>query len=283
MKNLFGRLALLSVLVASATTVSAENMSYSEGTWAVAARAGIAPSTFSRKANLTATTHNPGVAIPAGNADIDKSPFNIFRTTISKQFNKFYSLPFTAGADVGYFVMDNVELFLNFDYTHACSKRITFVERLGNKPDNVEWKLRDINSYAGYMGARNYFCPMQCILPFVGAKLGVKGSGTCGRDGNITIKLNPDDAFSYSTARNCVAFSGGLQLGFDWMFADCYALTFMSEIIGTSGRHFKSGRQDHRTKTDANGNNNYRFFTEITRNPRAVLSFPLTLGVRIRM
>lgn len=284
MKNLFKSLALVAVLAVSSTGAFADQYTYSEGTWAVAARAGIAPATFNKDANLTATFTVPGAVVPAGNGNVNNVG-GVFRTNVSKSHNQLYSVPFFVGADVGYFVCDNWEVFVNFDFDHACSKKNTFIENLNNNPAPIDWKVRDHSGYAGYIGSRWYFCGFDCIVPFVGAKLGIKGSSSCSGSESLTLRAEDlglgTKVYPRTTHKDCSSFAGGLQLGFDWFFADSYALTFMSEMIGVSGRKFDSSINIHEDGSDAN--RPFVFLSQMTKNPRGYLSFPLTIGVRVRM
>lgn len=272
MTKLLKKLALVAVLAVSANGASANHYTYSEGTWAVAARAGIAPATFSRDADFTTVF-----------ADVPAVAATTSTTTVKKSFNQLYNVPFFAGADVGYFVCDNWEVFVNFDFDHACNDKFGYTQTFLGQPVTVDWTVRDRTGYAGYIGSRWYFCGFDCILPFVGAKLGVKGDSYCGghesirADGSAGVILE-----NRRTKKDCASFAGGLQLGFDWAFDDCYALTFMSEMIGVAGKHFDTSVQDHSNNNTARSNG-FTFTSQVSKNPRGYLSFPLTIGLRVRM
>lgn len=270
MTKFFTRITLLCFAVISSYSAHAVS-SYAEGTWTVAARAGIAPSTLSEKVNFQSTITLAGVS---------------YFGSVSKNFQGLYNTPFTVGADLGYFICDNLEVFGNFDYSRAGAKKVSFSNPISafNVTQNQEWKIRDVNSCAGYIGLRQYFCPIDCFIFFAGAKLGVKGYANCSGSETytrfqITVQgtTAPTRVFDREKNTHCAGFSGGLQWGVDWRLAECYALTFMSEMIGTSGKLFKSGLQTHRVQgTSVTA-------SEVTKNPSGVLSFPITFGLRVSL
>lgn len=281
MTKLFTRLALLcSVVVTSSQSYAIADLNtYAEGTWAVSARAGIAPTVFSKKGEFSLLA-------------IDDSGV-LASSPKSFTFTDLYRLPFTTGLDVGYFISDNWELFANFNYTQACKKKFSFdVTVDDNDADDVfddaatvTWHIRDMNSFGFYLGSRYYLAEwtMGDFLPFVGAKLGFKNRGNCGGNEKVHVFITEDDGTVTNLrairdgSKDCTSFTGAFQWGFDWMFDDNYALTFMSELVGTSRRAFKSGNQFIATDGDDT------LVSNVTKNPRGTLSFPVTLGIRVRM
>lgn len=257
-------IALLAVLAVSATPTFADEARYLEGDITVAARAGVAPAAFKRKATLSTTVSTVA---------------NAFAEEQSKNFNKLHSLPFTAGADIGYVIQDNLELFVNFDYAHACAKKIDFTTKAPNAT-GVTWKTRPYSSFAAYFGARHYFCQTGDFLPFAGAKLGVRRFASCSKGATVTGHFSPDVTFKRNSLSSCTGFSGGVQFGFDYFVAENYALTFMSEILATTGKRFNSKAEIHRAASAATP---LGLQTQVTRNPRAMFSFPITLGLRIKL
>lgn len=272
MTKLFKSLALVAVLAVSATSASADQYTFSEGTWAVAARAGIAPATFSRDAELTTSWTDLSVAAPVPSL-----------ASVKKSFNQLYSIPFTVAVDVEYAPFcDNWTVFGSFEYDHACGDDVSYTHNFLGQGVATKWDVRDFNGYAGYLGSRWYFCGFDCIVPFVGAKLGIKGHSQCNSAETLTVAGSLGTfPFARSSKKDCAAFAGGLQLGFDWYFDDCYALTFMSEMVGVAARRFDGSVQQH--NDPAFVANQFALTSQVTKNPRGYLSFPLTLGVRVRL
>lgn len=272
MTKLFTRLALLcSVVVTSSQSYAIADLNtYAEGTWAVSARAGIAPTVFSKDVEITSTLTLAG------------TPFS---GTKSSSYNDLFTLPFVAGFDIGYFWLDNLEVFANFDYSHACSEKVSFTTNVtaANIPIAQSWKTRDTDAFGFNLGLRSYFYSIDSLVFFTGAKLGIKNIGKCHGTEKFTTFANTTlgsqtRVFERDSSKNCAAFTAGFQLGLDYIFDDNFALTLMSEMIGTSERNFKSGLQIHRVSPTGTIT-----ATEITRNPRGTLSFPVTLGIRVRM
>lgn len=281
MKKLLGRLALVGMIALVSNTSSA-GLSPEEGTWSLATRFGIAPTTFNKDARFTSTTHRFGTSISAGATDISTATLSRKSKTVA--FSKLYSQPFFLGFDIAYMTSDCFELFINFDYMHACAKTIIVPGNVGNISANTAWKFKDPHHFGFYFGGRNYFCPIDSILPFVGAKIGVKGHTSCGNDESIDLRgtnLN----FPRIKGRDCASLSGGLQAGFDWAIAESYLMTFMTEMVGTSVRHFDSNFQIHKNPNNVVNpqTGDLGLASQVTRNPRATLSFPITLGLRIRL
>lgn len=290
MTKLFTRLALVAAFFVTVSQDVSAEASYQEGTWTVAARAGISPSVFSKKGRLTHTFLAPGATLPASTtAFIDTN--TVTQASDEFKFGDLYSVPFTTGFDIGYFVDCNWEVFINFNYEHACNKRFTIRGQAdGNDADAIldddmsaRWQVRDLNNYAFYLGSRYYICDWasDCFLPFVGAKLGIKSRSSCGSGENVRIDFDDGSdsiILNRSSGKSCANFSAAFQWGFDWMLDDCYALTLMSEVVGTSGNIFKSGRQLGFTSSVGQ-----QVFSNVSQNPKGVLSFPITLGLRVAL
>lgn len=280
MKKLLARLAVLGFALASSTGSAA--LSPEEGTFSIAARLGIAPSMFNEDARFTSTAHLFGVQPVASPSDI--STGTLTRTSRKVAFSKIYTVPFFMGYDLAYMTSDCFELFFNFDYSHACAKDFRIASNVGTIAANTNWRFKDLHQYGFYFGGRFYFKPMNSILPFLGAKIGVKGASTCGADEGIDLD-GTGLRFTRLKGSDCSALSGGLQGGFDWCISENYFMTFMTEMIGTSQRQFNSFFQIHKAANNVVNpqTGNLGLASQVTRNPRATLAFPVTLGLRIRL
>lgn len=283
-----GFLVLVVLCVSYVEKLHADLNVYQETTWTAAIRAGVAPAIFNKDGRFTATAVGPGVTLPIDLTG-DVTTGNQHQRSKTFVFNDLYNLPFAAGGDLGYFVCDNWEFFLNFEFMHACNKHLTLIAKGdSNDPNNAldndytyNWSPRDVSTYALYFGTRYYLCrwPVDCLMPFVGVKLGAVGANNC--SGGEKVKLTIDDGRTFlrerETDKSCASFTAGLQLGFDWVFDDNFALTFMSEVIGAFGDTFKSGRQLHGATLQGEA------YTNVSANPKALISFPITLGFRVRI
>lgn len=238
--------ALLAVLAVSATSAFASEDMYCEGGYTVAARAGIAPSAFKEKAKV-------GKGVFAGTT----VPKSITLKDVKKSsFNDLYKTPFAAGLDLGYFIQNNLEVFANFDFATAKPKYKTETLKLSGQdiafPSAVSKNYR---SFGGYLGARNYFCTAECVVPFVGAKIGA-------------AKFDQGKA----------GFSAGVQLGADIKIADNAALTIMTEAIATKtqSRFSKDGKVGTAQKPVPH------YHATKVEGGKTQYSFPITLGVKFK-
>lgn len=280
MKKTLTRLALLAM--ALIPNISSAELSPEEGTFTLAGRFGIAPTTFGEDARFTSTTHLFG-ATPVASAT-DVSTATLTRQSRKAAFSKLYNMPFFMGFDIGYFTIDCFEIFVNFDYMHACSDSFTIAANVGTVAANTVWKVRDLHQYGFYLGGRYYFSPYCAILPFIGGKIGINGHSNCGGGEGIDLR---DTGLSFTRLRNnsCAALSGGLQAGFDWCVSENYFFTFMTEMIGTAASFYNPHFQIHKAATAAvtPQTTNLGLASQVTNNPRGSVSFPITFGLRIRL
>lgn len=275
-----GALALLAF--ACTETVHASERAIREGQWSFSARAGIAPTIFSEDAKISYTgvniTGGP-VTVPSGNYSTPSNG-NYYRQSYKYSWGDTYDLPFTAGGDIGYGVMDNFEVFFNFDYLYAGGDehRIAPINFLGRE-FTTRREFKDYNSYGFYLGGRYYFDIDSFVSPFVGAKLGILSRSKSRltekvlTSGDPTLRQIRTPFYKSSTG-----FSGGLQLGFDYAITDAFSAVAMAEMIGS-------------TSVKANKNTNFiherpraiRLYSRVYKAPKGTLSFPITLGIRARV
>ncbi|MDP3531851.1 MAG: hypothetical protein Q8S31_00970 [Alphaproteobacteria bacterium] len=263
------------------STSSDTNYAIHEGQWSVAARAGIAPTMFSNDIKLTGTIANVTggpVTIPSGNYSIFNNS-SVYRDSRKFDWGDLYDLPFTASAEIAYGIMNNLELFLNFDYSYAAAddRRYTPFTFVGRN-NTLKSKTKNYNSYAGYVGGRFYVDIDSFVTPFVGAKLGFLHR-THGKFSvrNLTSG-NPNPTSTHVPFfRNSTGFSGGLQLGFDYRLSDVFSIVAMAEAIGSTGIKYNKHFNQVRTSPGV-----LKAFSQITRSAKSTLSFPLTMGVKLR-
>lgn len=263
---------------------------YESNTFVFSGRAGVAPSVFHKKATFTVTALQPGATLPASATD-PVNTTSVYQRSLDFKFDDVYRLPYGGGFDIGYFIFENGELFANFEYDHACRKKLTFKDSavglvaagLSNAAFTASWIVADAAKFGFHMGLRYFFdIPgFQSFIPFIGAKVGAKLTTNRGGTEKLLITLDSGVAPVVRLDRQKqrdTNFSGGAQLGFDVIVAENFALTFMAEAVGMGGDQLKTGQQQH----TSNVSPTTRFFTNITRSPR-VVSFPVTLGMRVTL
>lgn len=293
--------ALLAATLFGSTEVKAE-AALKEGQWTGTVRAGIAPTVMTKSARMTRTYTNttPGVpvALPAGSGDLNMTNGNFFRRSYSTNFGDLHGLPFATGFDIGYAIQDNVELFFNFDWNVASGKKKTALNEkttttlagvpVSNAQYFSKYKQGSYNSLGFYAGARYYFDMDSKFSPFVGAKLGLihRSHGKHSMKdvdtyGNLIANTTRIDLASYRAPfmKSSTGFSGGLQAGVDYKVTDQVSVNWMAEVIGsTSLKANKKTNQVHRDAATG-----LTTFTKVTRNPGSTFSFPITVGVKVRM
>ena len=250
---------------------SCEGPTLKEGQWTLTARAGIAPSSSNRKG------HTKMTFIDATTGSIIGT--HSHRTTLR-------NTSFTAGVDLGYVPMDNVETFFNFDFATSGSKNGHAYPAVntptGPIQGSIHYKQDNFYSYGFYLGSR-YFFDLDCkFSPFIGAKLGVLNHQHGKHKIRVRITQNNNELLNvrYQTHhnKNSTRFSGGFQLGADYCVSDPVSLFIMAEAIGTT----KSNKRKHETHTfkDIYGN---RLHSKSTHATKGTFSFPITAGIKVRL
>jgi hypothetical protein len=258
-----------------------KNYAVHQGQWSASVRAGIAPTMFSNDIKLTGTIANVTggpVTIPGGTYAIFNSS-SVYRDSRKFDWGDLYELPFTAGAEIAYGIMNNVELFLNFDYCYAAAddRRYSSFKFLGRN-FTLQSKPKNFNSYAGYIGGRYYVDIDSFVTPFVGAKIGFLHR-THGKFSvrNLTSGNPRPTHTNVPFFKNSTGFSGGLQLGFDYRLSEIFSIVAMAEAIGSTGVKYNKHFNQVRVSSGV-----LKAYSKITRSSKSTLSFPMTMGIKIR-
>lgn len=280
-KSIF-KAGLVAMLAFVSLNEASADRAIREGQWSVSARAGIAPTLFSEDAKVTQTIVNTtagAVTVPSGRYAITNNS-RVYRNSHKFGWDDSYNLPFTAGADIGYGVMDNFEVFLNFDYLYAGGDDrkydpITFLGRTST----IKTEFKNHNSYAGYVGGRYFFDIDSFVSPFVGAKLGFLHRSASRMTSQLsTTGIAGVSTFDVPVYKSSTGFSGGLQLGFDYGLSDVFSIVAMGEMIGSTS--VKTNKDFNLVFTRPGAS---KSFSQVTRGPKGTLSFPITLGIKARM
>ncbi|MDP3531852.1 MAG: hypothetical protein Q8S31_00975 [Alphaproteobacteria bacterium] len=252
---------------------SCEGPALREGQWTLTARAGIALSASNRKGRVRQrfVDHETSIVTHANTYDVHH-----------------HNVPFTAGVDLGYVPMDNVEVFFNFDYANASGSKHRHVRRSISDPAgtyylSTRYKQDNFNSYGFYLGGRYFFEIDDCkFSPFIGGKLGVLNRSNGKHRVTTIITQNNAEVLnaSYKAHHNkdSTGFSGGVQAGLDYCINDPVSLFVMAEAIGTTRSN--THRRDAHVFTDTAGN---RLYSRATRSSGGTFTFPITAGIKVRM
>jgi hypothetical protein len=249
-----------------------EGPTLKEGQWTFTARAGIAPSASNRKGRTRVTFLNntTGAVIHTHSHDVHH-----------------HNTPFTAGVDLGYVPMDNVEAFFNFDFATSSGSKNHRTRRSISDPAGTIYlstrhKHDAFNSYGFYLGGR-YFFDLDCkFSPFIGGKLGVLNRHHGKHRVRVHITQNGsellDASFRTHHNKNSTGFSAGIQAGLDYCVSDPVSLFVMAEAIGTT--RSSTHKHDRHVFTDVHGN---RLYARATRSSGGTFAFPITAGIKVRM
>lgn len=147
-------------------------------------------------------------------------------------FSKQFKLPYDLAAELGYMVKNNVEIFYDFDWTHAAGKAYTF----SSQGVNFAQQFGQYNSYGNYLGTRYYFTfKSSPIKPFVGLKIGVLSQNSVTVN-QVATYAGGSGTSSYTYFGKLNSLAGGLQLGVDWQLQKYLSVTLKGEVVAASRR-----------------------------------------------
>lgn len=206
---------LLSTVLLSEASAASHGRAWSstnEGKFSASVHMGIMPATYmSRK-----TPNNT----------------NNFTGTKPPEFSKQFKMPTDLVGELGYIVKNNLEVFYNFDWSHAGGKTYNFRQ----SGFSFSQKFSSYNAYGNYLGTRYYFT-FRCspVKPFVGAKIGVLIQNGVNVNQTATFAgVNTNTRFAYFGKKTSLA--GGLQVGVDWQLLKNLSLVFKAEAVASFAR-----------------------------------------------
>jgi len=227
-------------------------------------KGGVTPSSFSNRGDIWGTDPALGV----------------FSLGSTSKFSTHFDVPWNVGAELAWNASCRIQFFLEYAHTQATGKSSTRDFVIPFDPPftlSLNQKFGDYKVNAGYLGARYYFegCCFPCIgkiSPFVGFKTGFATQARV--LAHYTGSVNGsgiDESFKNFLERTQV--SGGLLVGLEWWFCNCWSLVLQGEFVGTCGltpnRNVEVFPPSQITVTNLNvGSTGW------------ILSWPITLGVR---
>ncbi len=181
-------------------------------------------------------------------------------------FNSLFDTPWTVGAELSYNFSDHAQLFLEFDWYHADGKH----RHLDGGPYTFHQRFDDYKAWAGYLGARYFFCEWFCGLsPFIGFKAGFIDHHRV--HARVTGPFGFEERFNYH--RNQCGPSVGAQIGLNYKFCDNWNAVLTLEAVASHG--FR-GNDNNEINAPLVGG-----ITNVSIGDTGYLvSFPITLGVR---
>lgn len=198
-----------------------------EGRFSMSALMGIAPNVYADRQRANASSATP----PA------------FETINVPPFNNQFELPFMLQGELGYFVLNDWEVFYDFDWTHAQGKSSKYSHEVENAVERNEFidvkgtqKFSEFNGYGNYLGSRYYitFAPYS-LKPFAGFKIGFM-TRTAVKAKEVSTSFGKTFTDDVTYFKGTTTISGGLQLGLDWQLTQNLSCIFKAELIGTGER-----------------------------------------------
>lgn len=231
--HIIAAIALVASLLAAPAIVCADELGCDEqssccssvtpplccGGFSLVVRGGVAPALFTDRGSNW-------VVIPT---DIP----SVFAADSADQFSDQFDLPWTVGVEFAYNTSQRGQVFLEYAYTQAGNKLF----QSDTNGVMTQQRFSDYKTHSGYLGVRYYFGPWSCLsccgplAPYVGFKAGFVWQR------ELILNLTIDDLFILSApyAFSQTAVSGGLQLGAEWWFCNCWSLVLQGEFIITQG------------------------------------------------
>lgn len=199
------------------------------------------------------------------------------------KFSRFFSLPWTVGAQFGLALSDNVRVYFEFDYSQASGKRAVALSTVSTTPTVITFTLGKYQLYDLYFGARYYFdrwCNTLTI--FLGFKAGLVHHNRLRYSSTITPPV-PVVTFTdkFELMKRNTVPSGGLEFGFDYCYCGNWSFELAGAILASCGPKsvnavFNSGGcSGSVVPVPVPGVQNF-----IVGGIGAELRFPVTIGVR---
>jgi hypothetical protein len=263
-KSLFKLLSITCLVVLSQATVFA---AVQEGQWKISPRAGVAPSGFNDRSVLKQTAFSSVNRTFVANSTTVRFVSNVaVSVTDSLDFKDIYNLPFVVGGDIGYVVMDNLELFVGLDYIYAGG------DSKQTKIANI--KFSSYSQVSGHVGGRFYIPLNDMFAVFMGAKIGVGYR----KNSSFEMMLNSTKLLrDFRLFDGRYGVIGGPQAGFDVKVADNLSFKFMAEYLGMS--NVRRNKKSVSSTPVAN----FTYKAQFVKGPRSSYHIPVTAGATITL
>ncbi len=205
-------------------------------------------------------------------------------------FHHFYRLPWQVGAQLSYAFSCNTNVFVEFNYAQAKSKRncsasssATGFQCSATAVNGLALKLGKYKLYDAYVGV-NYYCNRWCdrVAFFFGGKVGLLHhnnvkyysltSGFSCTTGATTVFC--DTAAKFFKSNTVIA--GGAQAGFDICFCGNWSLVVTGNVIASCGPRAAAPIALNTTEMlNLNGASSL-----IPSGVGTELAFPITVGIK---
>lgn len=253
------------------------------GQWGIGLHGGVAPHFFTRKAGTTLLVD-------------DGVNYNI--AIKQRTFPRNFATPVTGRAEITYAVMDDLESFIDADYTFAQGQTIKMLRQhfpgpaLGPLID-IRTKNQSLHEIGFHLGLRHYTDIGSNLSPFLGCKFG----GRYHNNVRMYHLFDGQKIDSFRFLRGGVGLSAGAELGLNYNFARGFSLILKAELLGiTSFRetrwtssYVKNGVRSRLYSSDQvhkiySGGQVVQTLSTNTLQPyRSAISLPITLGLKIHL
>lgn len=184
--------------------------------WSVAIQGGVMPSSYLSRDRFTYTSQ--GIPTPP--------------TASSFKFGNLFEQPYTFGLEIARDITCNWQLFLEGSYYHAKAKSYTF-NSVGL--NITQTPVDNFKSFGVYFGGRYKIdTKFESFAPYVGAKIGFIHYNAINNLEEFNNAPIPSQTIPYRPSGTAV--SGGLHIGFDYLFTSNFSLGLKAEVIFSGGR-----------------------------------------------
>ena len=278
MKRIFSKKNIITILVL--LSIAIQSKAYDEccydpcANWYVQVKGGVAPIVWRNRGCLTAVQ---SVLLPSG---ATSTSFNDF-VRVGK-FSHHFKLPWTVGFEVGYSLVDCINVYGDFQYRQAKGKHFDLNLPVVAGTALGTFEFNKYKSFSGYIGVDYLsdlsWCGCTCndLSYFIGIKVGFTRFGRLHLDGSFALANIPGVTLTSQTIAPCfkahTVLSAGGRVGLDYCFCENLSLVVTAEFLAQCGRHF-----DHTIINLADMGSAFRFGSV-----GSELVFPITVGLRYR-
>lgn len=192
--------------------------------WGIEVRGGVAPAIFSNR--------EPYFLVVG---DAEEGEGRVVNWFCGPKFSDVFKTPWTVAGQLNFNTSDRNQIFAEFSYTKAGGDSFSRTATIRDVEITNSFCFNSFGQFGAYLGHRYYifsFCDSSANIYF-GQKVGIAHQKkVCA---NIVRTQPAEPVFNINGLiyDSQTVISGGLQLGFDYCFSNCFKLLIQAEVVGT--------------------------------------------------
>ncbi|CAN5162506.1 hypothetical protein BH09DEP1_BH09DEP1_1470 [soil metagenome] len=198
------------------------------GTWAYQFRGGVYPTLWSKRGDILLEACDCVTNVAAESINLGKI----------RKFNDYFKIPFIVGTQLIYRWSDCFSGYFEINFIQAVPKKTARnTEEVAN--EQLAIRFGHYRATSGYLGAYYdvaRFCNESTL--FVGAKIGaIYHSNIYAHQVVATPEVNCicEESFRRTFFKHGVRISGGVNVGVDYKWCDCWSVALMGEAVISGG------------------------------------------------